>query len=506
MLPRGLHRVRHAKPGGVRGHLSAARGAARPLPAQGQHRLPSRDGRARDPAALRQPASTRTTWHATASRPCCTPEHWPTIRHEIDAVRVEPGVLDYILSIVRATRKHRAIALGASPRAGIALLRGTKALAAIRGKGYITPDEVQTLAPPVLRHRLLLTPESELEGGNVDAVIAGMLGSDPRAALAAAGPAAPSVQPQPFAHRDGAAARTCAFGALRGGSWAQLLHGVSVPTPRHGSAPAATSCCEQLAATASPSPLPAWPGAGPAPRGECPAWIASLTMLIAVGRDDNGARQLVERGQRVERIAHGRRGSKHATCGLLRTRRRWPRYRVRRAAAGGDQQRAAPAAAPRQQQVQLRRDTSRRARGRFCVGPPMHSAEVSPGCVRGLVRAPAARPGLRRRGVVIAQRQRGGDDVGAQAAPSGHVVLGHDVQRRSAGAAAGWASCSPPAARRASRASTRLSVAGGVPVETLNSRSRPCCLRGSHGRRRGTASGCSGCRHAPHKLRRAQGC
>jgi MoxR-like ATPase len=106
-------------------------------------------------------------------------EHWPTIRHEIDAVRVEQGVMNYILAIVRATRKHRSIALGASPRAGIALLRGSKALAAIRAKGYITPDEVQTLALPVLRHRLLLTPESELEGGNVDTVIAGVLSSIP---------------------------------------------------------------------------------------------------------------------------------------------------------------------------------------------------------------------------------------------------------------------------------------------------------------------------------------
>jgi len=106
-------------------------------------------------------------------------EHWPTIRSEIDQVRVEDGVLSYIMQIVRATRGHRAIALGASPRAGIALLRGAKALAALRGKSYITPDEVQTLAPPVLRHRLILTPESELEGGDQDQTIAGLLSSIP---------------------------------------------------------------------------------------------------------------------------------------------------------------------------------------------------------------------------------------------------------------------------------------------------------------------------------------
>jgi MoxR-like ATPase len=98
-------------------------------------------------------------------------EQLAAVRAEIEAVRVEPGVLDYILAIVRATRSHRSIALGASPRAGIALLTGSKALAALRGKGYITPDEVRSLALPVLRHRLLLTPESELEGGDVVAVI-----------------------------------------------------------------------------------------------------------------------------------------------------------------------------------------------------------------------------------------------------------------------------------------------------------------------------------------------
>jgi MoxR-like ATPase len=98
-------------------------------------------------------------------------EQLSAVQDEIKAVRVEQGVLDYILAIVRASRKHRSIALGASPRAGIALLTGSKALAALRGKNYITPDEVQTLALPVLRHRMLLTPESELEGGDTVAVI-----------------------------------------------------------------------------------------------------------------------------------------------------------------------------------------------------------------------------------------------------------------------------------------------------------------------------------------------
>ena len=117
-----------------------------------------------------------------AARGCAavmSAEHWPTIRAEIDSVRVEDGVLNYILAIVRATRKHRAVALGASPRAGIALLRCSKALAALRAKSYITPDEVLTLAAPALRHRLILTPESEIEGSSMDDLIAGIVQSVP---------------------------------------------------------------------------------------------------------------------------------------------------------------------------------------------------------------------------------------------------------------------------------------------------------------------------------------
>jgi MoxR-like ATPase len=108
-----------------------------------------------------------------------TAEQWPSIKQEVDSIRVQEDILSYIVAIVRNTRNHRAVALGASPRAGVALLRGSKALAAIRGKGYITPDEVQTLAAPVLRHRLLLTPETEVEGGAVDDVVAGIVSSVP---------------------------------------------------------------------------------------------------------------------------------------------------------------------------------------------------------------------------------------------------------------------------------------------------------------------------------------
>ena len=112
-------------------------------------------------------------------QPVMEPEHWPTVQAEIAGVKVQEDVLNYIAGIIRATRQSRAIALGASPRAGIALLMSAKALSAIAGKAYITPDEVQALAAPVLRHRLILTPESEIEGFSVENVIAEVVGQIP---------------------------------------------------------------------------------------------------------------------------------------------------------------------------------------------------------------------------------------------------------------------------------------------------------------------------------------
>ena len=86
-------------------------------------------------------------------------------------VTVEDGVQRYIVSIIRGTRSRPSISWGASPRAAVALLLCSKALAAIRGRGFVTPDDVREIAPPVLRHRLLLRAEAEIEGATADQVI-----------------------------------------------------------------------------------------------------------------------------------------------------------------------------------------------------------------------------------------------------------------------------------------------------------------------------------------------
>ena len=96
-------------------------------------------------------------------------------RREIRAVRVEPAIFDYLLAVVRRTREWPAIALGASPRASTSLLLVAKAMAAREGRDFVVPDDVKEAAVPVLRHRLVLRPEAELEGLDTDRVVSEVL-------------------------------------------------------------------------------------------------------------------------------------------------------------------------------------------------------------------------------------------------------------------------------------------------------------------------------------------
>ncbi len=96
-------------------------------------------------------------------------------RAEIRAMRMEPGVQKYIVEVIRKTRSHPTILYGASPRASVALLLCSKALAAIRGRDFVTPDDIRDVAAPVLRHRLALRAEAELDGATTDAVISDII-------------------------------------------------------------------------------------------------------------------------------------------------------------------------------------------------------------------------------------------------------------------------------------------------------------------------------------------
>jgi MoxR-like ATPase len=97
------------------------------------------------------------------------------LRKHVAQVKVEEGIVGYVQTLVEQTRTSPHIYLGASPRGGIALLKTSRCLAALEGRDYITPDDVKRMALPVLRHRVILRPEAELEGLTPDKVITRIL-------------------------------------------------------------------------------------------------------------------------------------------------------------------------------------------------------------------------------------------------------------------------------------------------------------------------------------------
>jgi MoxR-like ATPase len=96
-------------------------------------------------------------------------------QQEVKAVKVEPALFSYVVQIARRTRDWPSLSLGASPRAAISLLVVARAIAALDARDYVIPDDVKAAAPPVLRHRLVLKPEADLEGLTADLIIADVL-------------------------------------------------------------------------------------------------------------------------------------------------------------------------------------------------------------------------------------------------------------------------------------------------------------------------------------------
>ena len=112
-------------------------------------------------------------------RPVISGAELAALRGAVARVHVEPSVRDYITRIVRATREEPSFALGASPRAGVALFLASRAEALLSGRDFVTPDDVKELAAPVLRHRVMLTPEAEVEGQRIDDRLRGLLQTRP---------------------------------------------------------------------------------------------------------------------------------------------------------------------------------------------------------------------------------------------------------------------------------------------------------------------------------------
>lgn len=93
------------------------------------------------------------------------------VQELIEQVKIEDQILKYIAEISNATRNHVKLYLGGSPRASLSMLKASKALAAINGRDFVIPDDVQFVAPHVLNHRLIMTPEAEMEGGLIEDLI-----------------------------------------------------------------------------------------------------------------------------------------------------------------------------------------------------------------------------------------------------------------------------------------------------------------------------------------------
>ena len=93
------------------------------------------------------------------------------LRRLVNGIHVEEKLIRFIVAVVASTRQHKSIYLGASPRASIGILQSSKALAAMKGRDFVVPEDILYVMPAVLRHRLVLSPENEMDGGTTDDVI-----------------------------------------------------------------------------------------------------------------------------------------------------------------------------------------------------------------------------------------------------------------------------------------------------------------------------------------------
>jgi MoxR-like ATPase len=104
-------------------------------------------------------------------KPAMSREALALVRQAVERIRLSEDLVDYIVDVVRATRSHSALEVGASTRAANMLAAASRALAALQGRDYVIPDDVKLLAVPVLRHRVMLSPGAEIEGVGADRVL-----------------------------------------------------------------------------------------------------------------------------------------------------------------------------------------------------------------------------------------------------------------------------------------------------------------------------------------------
>ena len=171
-----VHRARDAEPDRVRGHLSAARGAARPLPAADRRRLPGARRRVGDARAAARPRRGRGRARG-GRRPATSCSRCSAA---VEQVHVESASARYIVDLVAATRSARASrsARARAARSRCSSSRGAKA--ALAGRDFVTPDDVKAVAVPALAHRLMLRPELWVERLRSDDIVRELLDERPR--------------------------------------------------------------------------------------------------------------------------------------------------------------------------------------------------------------------------------------------------------------------------------------------------------------------------------------
>jgi MoxR-like ATPase len=103
----------------------------------------------------------------------------PQLAEQVWQVHVDESLRTYIVALIQATRNHSELALGASPRGTLALYRGAQARAAVKGRDYVEPDDIQALAPLALPHRCIVKPESLLRGRTAEAIVAEIIANTP---------------------------------------------------------------------------------------------------------------------------------------------------------------------------------------------------------------------------------------------------------------------------------------------------------------------------------------
>lgn len=94
-----------------------------------------------------------------------------SLRQQVKTQLIEEKLLQFIAKLIHQTRNHKSIFLGASPRASLAIMNASKAMAAMQGRDFVTPEDILSVVPPVLRHRIILSPDKEMEGITEDDVI-----------------------------------------------------------------------------------------------------------------------------------------------------------------------------------------------------------------------------------------------------------------------------------------------------------------------------------------------